>query len=65
MSRCYMVVRVTPDENGEVDGQPAEVFMRFTEEPSDEFLSRLANEQPSKRVYCLLGASTYYEAGAE
>lgn len=62
MSRECIVVIVQPDERGNVDGAPAEVFMRFTEEPDADFLQRIATSQPGKRVYCLMGASTWYEA---
>lgn len=61
MSREYLVLLVKPDEHGEVDGQPAEVFMRFTEQPSDDFLGRIATSNPGKRVCCLIGASTWHE----
>ena len=61
MSREYMVIFVEPNENGQIDGQPAEVFMRFTEEPDAGFLQRLAESRPGERVYCLMGASTWHE----
>ena len=62
MSRSYMVLFVSPDQDGSVDGMEAEVFMRFTEPPTDEFLKRLADEQPGVRVYSLMGASTWHES---
>lgn len=51
-----------PNGTGNIDDQPAHVFMRFTEQPNDEFLSRLARANPGRRVYCLMGASTWYSA---
>lgn len=65
MSREYMVLFAKPDENGSIDGMEAEVFMRFTEEPSTDFLGRLAKERPGTRVYCLLGASAWHETEPE
>lgn len=64
MSQEYMVLLVDkPDEStNSIDDQPAKVFMRFTEKPSDDFLAQLARENPMSRVYCLLGASTWHEA---
>lgn len=44
----------------DIDGQSAKVFMRFTEEPDESFLKRLAIANPGKRVYCLSGASTWH-----
>lgn len=61
MSREYLVLLVEPDANGSIDGQPAEVFMRFTEQPESNFLGRIATSNPGKRVYCLMGASTWHE----
>lgn len=49
-----------PPEFSDIADMPAKVFMRFTEEPGDEFLSLIAKENPGKRVYCLLGASTWH-----
>lgn len=60
MSKSYVVVFVEPDDLGGIDGASAEVFMRFTEKPTDEFLSRLAATRPTERVYCLLGADTWH-----
>lgn len=59
-----MVILVTPrDTYGEgIEGAQAEVWMRFTEKPPADLLRRLARENPGKRVYCLLGASTWFEA---
>lgn len=66
MSREYMVLLVEPLEVcpgvATVEGAQAEVFMRFTEEPDSDFLHRLAGENPGKRVYCLLGASTWHSS---
>jgi len=62
MSREYMVVIVQPNQDSTVDGASAEVFDRFTEAPDADFLERLAESRPSERVYCLMGASTWYEA---
>ena len=61
MSKECMVIFVTPNENGTIDGASAEVFDRFTEEPDADFLSRLAESRPGERVYCLMGASTWHE----
>lgn len=61
MSWEYMVLFVDEPENEHsIDDMPARVFMRFTEAPSDDFLQRLAVSNPGKRVYCLLGASTWH-----
>ena len=65
MSREYMVLFVEPNAIGGIDGQSAEVFMRFTEEPEAEFLQRLAESRPGERVYCLMGASTWHEEEKE
>lgn len=61
MSKEYMVLIVEPDAGGDIDGMAAEVFMRFTEAPDDDFLKRLAANVPGKRVYSLIGASTWHE----
>ena len=63
MSKEYMVLLVEKtedDDSLDIDGQPAEVFMRFTEPPSDDFLNRLAKIKPKHRVYCLVGASSWH-----
>jgi len=63
MSKEYLVLFV--DEPGswrDVDGQKAEVFMRFTEEPTEDFLSQLARQNRGRRVYCLMGASSWFSA---
>ena len=67
MSQEYMVLLVKKPKKGtlSIDDLPAKVFMRFTEEPSGEFLNRLAAANPTKRVYCLLGASTWHSAGED
>lgn len=62
MSREYMVLLVetpTPDTN-DIQGCKAEVFMRFTEEPTQDFLYRLSQQHPTKRIYSLMGASTWF-----
>ncbi len=60
MSREYIVIIVDePTDGHDVDGESARVFMRFTEPPSDEFLLRIAKENLGKRVYSLLGASSW------
>ena len=61
MSQEYMVVIVTPNDDSSVDGASAEVLMRFTEPPGDDFLQRLAESRPGERVFCLMGASTWHE----
>lgn len=62
MSREYLVLIVeVPDDNRDINGLPAEIFMRFTEEPTSDFLERLAQMNEGKRVYSLLGASTWHE----
>jgi hypothetical protein len=61
MSREYLVLIVDePPEFRDIDDMPARVFMRFTEQPDDEFLGRISAENRGKRVYCLLGASTWW-----
>lgn len=64
MSQEYLVLLVEPTEVcpgvSTIEGAKAEVFMRFTEAPGESFLSQLAYENPGKRVYCLMGASTWY-----
>lgn len=62
MSREFMVLIVPePSEDSiDVNDLTARVFMRFTERPSEDFLGRLADENPGHRVYCLLGASSWY-----
>lgn len=60
MSMEYMVLIVDAPDDNDVDGASAEVFMRFTERPDDDFLGRLARENPNKRVYCLSGASSWW-----
>lgn len=63
MSKEYMVLLVEKtedDDSLDIDGQPGEVFMRFTEPPSDDFLKRIAKSRPSHRVYCLVGASSWH-----
>lgn len=63
MSREYMVLLVDePANEHNIDGQAAQVFMRFTEQPDEEFLGRVSQANPGKRVYCLLGASTWFNA---
>lgn len=63
MSREYMVL-IADEPNGHVDvqGVSATIFMRFTEPPPEDFLERLAAANKGKRVYCLLGASTWHKA---
>lgn len=64
MSKDVVVMLV--DDPGEdetnIDGQSATVFMRFYEPCTDDFLKRIANENPGKRVYQLSGASTWHSA---
>lgn len=61
MSKEYLVLLVDAGEDDHsVDGKKAEIFMRFTEEPSEEFLQRVAKLNVGKRVYSLMGASTWY-----
>lgn len=60
MSREYMVLLVDEPEDGDVDDMAARVYMRFTEEPRAQYLEGLAAYYPGKRVYCLMGASTWY-----
>lgn len=64
MSKDVVVMLV--DDPGEdeynIDGQSAEVWMRFYEPCTDDLLNRLAKENPGKRVYQLSGASTWYSA---
>lgn len=63
MSKEYIVLYVKEStDSNEIDGQPAKVFMRFTEEPPSDFLYRLAKDAPGYRVYCLLGAATWHAA---
>lgn len=61
MSREYLVLFVKANHLGQIDGQPAEVFMRFTEQPTSQFLDDLATSRPGERVYCLMGGSTWHE----
>lgn len=62
MSREYIVlmVDIKDEESGDIDGAYAKVFMRFTEEPDGPFLQRLAESYPGKRIYSLMGASSWY-----
>lgn len=61
MSQEYMVLLVKePKDSMSIDGQKAQVFMRFTEEPNAEFLDRIAQANRGWRVYSLLGASTWH-----
>ena len=64
MSREFMVLIVPePSEDAiDLDDSPARIFMRFTEPPSDDFLGRLADGNPGHRVYCLMGASSWFSA---
>lgn len=66
MSREYLVLIVDePPEGRDIDSDDAakaEVFMRFTEEPSDAYLERLARANPGKRIYSLMGASTWHSS---
>ena len=62
MSREFMVL-IVPEPSElmiDVEDSPARIFMRFTEPPSDDFLSRRADGNPGHRVYCLMGASSWY-----
>ena len=64
MSREYMVL-IVPEPSElmiDLDDSPARIFMRFTEQPSDDFLGRIADENPGHRIYCLMGASSWYSA---
>ena len=63
MSAEYLVLLVDAPDPGSlsIDGKKAEVFMRFFEQPSEDFLNRLAEGRPGKRVYCLRGASSWHE----
>lgn len=61
MSAEYVVMLVDePGEEEDIEGCAAQVFMRFTQEPTPEFLAKVAKSNPGKRVYCLMGASTWY-----
>lgn len=63
MSKEIIVILVDEvDESSDIDGQPAQVFMRFYEPCDPDFLRRLANENPGKRVYELSGASSWYSS---
>ena len=67
MSREYIALIVdAPDDasEAELEGSKVEIFMRFTEHPGDAFLQRLAASYPGKRVYCLMGASSWYSVAA-
>jgi len=65
MSQEYMVLIVdVGGKDRNIDDAPAKVFMRFTEEPTTEFLEAIAKENPGKRVYSLLGASSWYQHNA-
>ena len=62
MSREFMVL-IVPEPSElmiDVEDSPARIFMRFTEPPSDDFLRQLADGNPGHRVYCLMGASSWY-----
>lgn len=61
MSREYMVlIADEPPCDRCIEYLHAKVFMTFTERPDDDFLGRIAAQNPGKRVYCLLGASTWH-----
>lgn len=63
MSKEYMVLIVdVPDDasEAELEGTQARVWMRFTEQPRGDLLQGLAEENPGQRVYCLMGASTWW-----
>lgn len=62
MSAEYIILLVDEPESetNSIDGQAAKVFMRFYEPPTPEYLKTVARENPGKRVYSLLGASTWY-----
>lgn len=65
MSKEYMVLIVdVPGDasEAELEGAQARVWMRFTEKPRDDLLLGLAEENPGQRVYCLLGASTWWSS---
>lgn len=65
MSREYVVLIVDePPEDRDVEDMPARIFMRFTQEPAEDYLLRLAKGHPGKRVYCLMGASSWYAVEA-
>ena len=61
MSKEIIVLLVDdPGDQQDIDDAAAKVFMRFTEPPEEDFLQRLAQANPGKRVYCLTGASTWH-----
>lgn len=61
MSQDYLVLILDCEEDAySIDGAKGDVFMRFTQKPPSEFLQKLAAERLGKRVYCLLGASTWH-----
>ena len=64
MSKEYIVVLVRPEEkdSSEIDMHAAEIVMRFTERPEEEFLERLASARPGWRVFCLTGAASWHGA---
>jgi hypothetical protein len=60
VSREYLILIVDePPDGKDVDGATAEIFMRFTEEPTEGFIERVARLHPGRRVYSLLGASSW------
>ncbi len=59
MSRDYVVIVVNTTDD-DIDGVQGRVVTRFTEHPGDDYLFRLAQEQPGRKVYCLSGASTWH-----
>lgn len=61
MSREYLVLIMPEPEDGDIEDAEARVYMRFTEEPSEDYLHRLAWQYPGQRVYSLLGASTWHQ----
>jgi hypothetical protein len=61
MSKEYIVLLVDEPENEHsIDGQSAQVFMRFYEPPPEDYLQSLSRLHPGKRVYSLMGASMWH-----
>lgn len=61
MSKDYVVILVKEPKDGyDIDDMAAQVFMRFHEQPADDFLDRIAAANPGKRVYSLLGAASWH-----
>lgn len=55
-----LIVDEPSNETIDIDDLPAKVWMRFTEAPSDNLLIGVSRVHPGKRVYCLMGASTWH-----